>query len=186
MYSGLGAGIAATAFTRHGLDTTIVEIDPVVYDAATKYFGLPVPAPERLVLNDARTWVLEQKAALEESAASFDTSKAAPTPGKLFDIVVHDCFTGGSVPSHLFTQQFWYDLKNITDPNGIVAVVSSSNCLDSVHVAQFVCLFRTSQATSTGILPRRSLRRCAVSSLNAVRSTTASTPARRARSSRTG
>lgn len=43
-----------------------------------------------------------------------------------FTYVVHDLFSGGSVPSHLFTTQFWDELKAIIHPDGVVAVVSMS------------------------------------------------------------
>jgi hypothetical protein len=81
--SGLGTGISATAFNRHGISTTIVEIDPAVYDAARLFFGLPNHLPEDVFLEDARTWAAR---------------RANVTRGNqeaLFDIVVHDCFSGG-------------------------------------------------------------------------------------------
>ncbi|KAI0335636.1 hypothetical protein GY45DRAFT_1317006 [Cubamyces sp. BRFM 1775] len=120
---GLGAGIAATSFMRHDLDTTIVEIDPAVYDAAHRYFGLPAPGPSRLFIEDARGWVHNRSLTLTQSStttASVSSDDLASP--QLFDIVVHDCFSGGSVPSHLYTQEFWRDLKNIVRPDGVVAV----------------------------------------------------------------
>ncbi|KAI0353003.1 hypothetical protein OH77DRAFT_1407713 [Trametes cingulata] len=120
---GLGTGIAATSFVRHNLDTTIIEIDPAVYDAAHRFFGLPTPGPDRLFLQDARGWVRNRSASLTgsstETAEGKDASLASP---ELYDIVVHDCFSGGGVPSHLYTQEFWTDLKNIVSPDGVVAV----------------------------------------------------------------
>jgi spermidine synthase len=43
---------------------------------------------------------------------------------ELYDIVVHDCFSGGAVPKHIFTLEFWKDLKMIMNPEGVLAVVS--------------------------------------------------------------
>ncbi|KAI9056518.1 hypothetical protein FKP32DRAFT_1670308 [Trametes sanguinea] len=111
---GLGSGVAATSFMRHKLDTTIVEIDEAVYDAAHRFFGLPTPGPDRLFIQDARTWVRNRSTTLAES-----TVGSAPAQ---FDIVVHDCFSGGGVPGHLYTQEFWHDLKAITSSDGVVAV----------------------------------------------------------------
>lgn len=105
--SGLGTGIAAQAFIQHGLLTTVIEIDPAVYAAARKYFGLPQPAAA--YLEDARGWVERRAAAQNET----------------YDIVVHDCFSGGGVPEFLFTTEFWGELKKIVSPHGIVAVVSN-------------------------------------------------------------
>lgn len=107
LISGLGTGISATAFNKHGISTTIVEIDPAVYDAARRYFGLPDPGAGRVFLEDARTWV----------------SRREPTAA-LFDFVVHDCFSGGGVPEHIYTSEFWNDLSTLVEPEGTVVVVS--------------------------------------------------------------
>ncbi|KAJ6515616.1 spermidine synthase [Mycena sanguinolenta] len=108
---GLGAGISATAFNRHGIETTIVEIDPAVYDAARLYFGLPEHPPENLFLEDARGWAAKRR-------ASIGTGKSLP----LFDIAVHDCFSGGGVPEHIYTVEFWEDLKAVLHPEGVLVV----------------------------------------------------------------
>ncbi|KAJ6538540.1 spermidine synthase [Mycena vulgaris] len=108
---GLGAGISATAFSRHGITTTIVEIDPAVYDAARLYFGLPDHPPENLFLEDARTWAARRRAHVQSGSQD-----------ALFDIVVHDCFSGGGVPEHIFTLEFWDDLKAALHPEGVLAV----------------------------------------------------------------
>lgn len=42
-----------------------------------------------------------------------------------FTYVIHDLFSGGGVPAHLFTSQFWEELKAIMHPEGVVAVVST-------------------------------------------------------------
>ncbi|KAK2466436.1 hypothetical protein APHAL10511_002078 [Amanita phalloides] len=104
---GLGVGISATAFHRYGISTTIVEIDPAVYDAARRYFDLPDPGPGRVFLEDARRWVSRQK--LVDSKV-------------LFDFVVHDCFSGGGIPEHIYTLEFWSDLSTLVEPEGVVAV----------------------------------------------------------------
>jgi spermidine synthase len=43
-----------------------------------------------------------------------------------YDFVIQDCFTGGSVPHELFTQEFWEDIRMITKADGVIAVVSGS------------------------------------------------------------
>ena len=109
---------------RHDLDTTIVEIDQAVYDAAHRYFGLPAPGPGRLFIEDARAWVHNRSMTMTQSSTTTapvnNDDVASP---QLFDIVVHDCFSGGGIPAHLYTQQFWQELKNIVRSNAIVAVV---------------------------------------------------------------
>jgi spermidine synthase len=113
--SGLGAGISTQAFQQHGLETTIVEIDPAVYNASREYFGLVDPGEGRVHLEDAGKFVYEKVA-----------SNSNTTEPELYDIVVHDCFSGGGVPGHIFTVSFWETLKTIMSPNGVLAVVSSS------------------------------------------------------------
>jgi spermidine synthase len=97
--------------------TTIVEIDPAVYQAAREYFGLVDPGSDKVFLEDARSWVqkTKEKLTIEEAMGI--------RKGDTFDIVVHDCFSGGGVPAHIFTMEFWEDLKAIMNPEGVVAVV---------------------------------------------------------------
>ncbi|KAJ7068531.1 spermidine synthase [Mycena amicta] len=105
---GLGVGISPIGFHRHGISTTIVEIDPAVYDAAKMYFGLSEYPPESVFLEDARGWAARRRANIEEH--------------ELFDIIVHDCFSGGGVPEHIFTIEFWSDLKASLHPEGVLVV----------------------------------------------------------------
>ncbi|KAI0322451.1 S-adenosyl-L-methionine-dependent methyltransferase [Amylostereum chailletii] len=109
---GLGAGIAATALNKHGIHPTIVEIDPAVYNASRQYFGLPEPGPGKLFLEDARKTVRLKRRAVDEE----------PSKGERYDYVIHDCFSGGGVPAHLFSVEFWDDLKAIMNVDGVVAV----------------------------------------------------------------
>ena len=119
--SGLGTGIAASAFIQHGLSTTVVDIDPAVYEAAKTYFGFEPSDPEKVFISDARGWILSRTHAEQTSYTSAPEERA---PEETFDIIVHDCFSGGSVPAHLFTVAFWKELQKIMNPDGVVAVVS--------------------------------------------------------------
>lgn len=109
---GLGTGIATTALKNHGFETTIVEIDPVVYDAARTYFGLPDLGEGRIFLQDARGFTWHRKQKLESGE---DLPK--------FDVVIHDVFSGGGVPGHLFALEFWTDLKESMKEDGVAVVV---------------------------------------------------------------
>ncbi|KAH7887557.1 hypothetical protein F5I97DRAFT_1861277 [Phlebopus sp. FC_14] len=113
LFIGLGAGISANAFQQHGIPTTIVEIDPAVYSAARKYFGLSYPGDGNVFLEDARGWLRKRVAAMQR-----DESGVIPK----YDLIVHDCFSGGGVPQHLFSMEFWDDLRMVMSPGGIVAV----------------------------------------------------------------
>lgn len=100
---------------RHGISTTIVEIDPAVFNAARKWFGLPDPGSGRVFLEDARSWIAEKRSNVE-----------AGRKETLYDIVIHDCFSGGGVPAHIFTMEFWEDLKVVMAPEAVLVVVSHS------------------------------------------------------------
>ena len=104
--SGLGVGIAAEAFITHKINTTVIEIDPQVYDYARRYFSLPEPT--QVYFQDGREWVQEH---------------ALPTAAEKYDYVVHDCFSGGGVPGHIYTVEFWEELKGLVKSDGVVAVV---------------------------------------------------------------
>ncbi|KAI1760283.1 S-adenosyl-L-methionine-dependent methyltransferase [Hypoxylon sp. FL1150] len=101
---GLGIGTTPSALIAHGIDTTIVEIDPMVYDFAKKYFGLPLN--HTAVIQDAISWSESNKDALHEN----------------YDYIVHDVFTGGAEPIPLFTFEFLSSLRHMLKPNGVIAI----------------------------------------------------------------
>jgi spermidine synthase len=101
----LGIGTTPAALIAHGIETTIVEIDPVVHEYATKYFGLPT----------------NHKAVIED-AVSYAAS-IAQTEEK-YDYIVNDVFTGGAEPVELFTLEFLTDLNTILKPGGVIAIVN--------------------------------------------------------------
>ncbi|KAG9243199.1 S-adenosyl-L-methionine-dependent methyltransferase [Calycina marina] len=100
---GLGIGTTPAALMQHGIDTTIVEIDPVVHDYATKYFNLPTGHTK--VIQDAVIYASE-----------------AVISGQKYDYVIHDVFTGGVEPVNLFTLEFLTDLHRILKPGGVIAL----------------------------------------------------------------
>ena len=77
-----------------------MEIDPIVHQFAESYFGLP---KINVIYEDGRKFV-------EESS-------------RKWDFIVHDVFTGGSVPAHLFTKEMWSAIKAVLADNGVIAVV---------------------------------------------------------------
>ncbi|KAK6424501.1 hypothetical protein LTR95_016388 [Oleoguttula sp. CCFEE 5521] len=100
---GLGIGTAPKALISHGINTTIVELDPVVHQYASTYFDLP-PA-HTAYLSNAIPWVQAQ-------------SKLVPK----YDYILHDVFTGGAEPLALFTTTFLKNLRSLLSPNGIAAI----------------------------------------------------------------
>ncbi|KAI9726937.1 MAG: hypothetical protein M1828_000285 [Chrysothrix sp. TS-e1954] len=100
---GLGIGTSPVALARHDINTTAVEIDPVVTELARKHFDLPQDL--HVVHQDA-----------------FDFLRAAGKSHKRYDFVIHDVFTGGAEPLGLFTVEFFEMLYAVTSQYGRVAI----------------------------------------------------------------
>lgn len=107
-YSGLGIGTTPAALIKHGIETTIVEIDPVVHKFASEYFHLP--SNHIAEIEDATAFV--QRSQKSNSAQ--------------YDYIVHDVFTGGTEPVELFTLEFMRGLHALLKPDGVIAIVTSS------------------------------------------------------------
>ena len=98
---GLGAGhMAKTLHDRYGIVTDTLEIDPAVADAASTYFGFK-PTGQSLV-GDARYEIGHLKGP--------------------YDLIIHDCFTGGTEPAHLLTVETLAQLRGLLSSQGILAV----------------------------------------------------------------
>ncbi|KAJ5146062.1 Spermidine/spermine synthases family [Penicillium bovifimosum] len=101
---GLGIGTTPSALIKHGIETTIVEIDPVVHKFATQYFNLPsnhIP-----VIQDAVKYV----------------KKAVDSNPIQYDYIIHDVFTGGAEPAELFTYEFLSNLNSLLKEDGVIAI----------------------------------------------------------------
>ena len=123
---GLGIGTAPAAFVAHGIQTTVVEIDPAVHDLASRYFHLP--KNHTAVLEDAVTYT--DRLVAEQTAESSGSSAMGQ-----FDYIVHDVFTGGAEPIPLFTLEFLQNLHALLKPSGVIAIVCVSCAL---HFARLV------------------------------------------------
>ncbi|ORY33952.1 hypothetical protein BCR39DRAFT_592578 [Naematelia encephala] len=109
---GLGIGVAASAFTGRGIDIDIVELDPAVYSAAVSYFNLSVSSTSSATFMDGAAYI-QQVANL---------SRGGEWEGQKWSYAIQDCFTGGSVPGEMFTREFWTDLSELIEVDGIVAI----------------------------------------------------------------
>lgn len=102
---GLGIGTASKSLISHGVNTTIVELDPAVHRYAEKYFDLP--RNNTTVIADAVQW----------------TQKAATgAREQKFDYIIHDVFTGGAEPLPLFTYDFLKTLRSLMTTDGVIAI----------------------------------------------------------------
>ncbi|KAI9719569.1 MAG: hypothetical protein M1812_003340 [Candelaria pacifica] len=140
---GLGIGTTPAALIAHGINTTVIEIDPVVYEYANLYFNFP--QNHTMVIEDAITFV--ERAQDPESRHSE------------YDYIVHDVFTGGAEPVELFTYEFLTGLHNLLRPDGVIAInyagdllhPTASIILTTIHKIFPTCrIFRENAAeTST-------------------------------------
>lgn len=122
---GLGIGTTPAALMKHGIDTTIVELDPVVHKFATKYFNLP--SNHHAAIEDATKFV---KRSLKLNVVP------------QYDYIVHDVFTGGAEPAELFTVEFLNDLKSLLKEDGAIAI----NYAGDVNLYPTGLIIRTIQA----------------------------------------
>lgn len=108
----MGVGTTPAALVAHGIDTTVVEIDPVVHEFAAKYFKLPKEG-------DGLTTVIQDAVTYTSDLSSTDEGKES------FDYIIHDVFTGGAEPIPLFTLEFLQTLEALLKPGGVIAIVCS-------------------------------------------------------------
>jgi spermidine synthase len=98
---GQGAGhMAMTLRDKYGIVTDTLEIDPAVAQAASDYFGFKPNGSA--IVGDARYEI-----------------RHVTGP---YDLIIHDCFTGGSEPSHLLTVETLQQLQHLLASDGIVAL----------------------------------------------------------------
>ncbi|MYA21532.1 MAG: SAM-dependent methyltransferase [Gemmatimonadetes bacterium] len=97
---GLGGGYIAMAFAAQGIDTDALELDPEVAKAAQQHF------------------LYEPSGALLVGDARYEIRRL----NQQYDFIVHDCFTGGSVPSHLLSVEMLRDLDRLLKDDGLLAL----------------------------------------------------------------
>lgn len=97
---GLGGGYIAMAFAAQGIATDALELDPAVAQAAQQYF------------------LYEPAGALRVGDARYEIRRL----DQQYDFIVHDCFTGGAVPSHLLSVEMLNDLNRLLKDDGVLAL----------------------------------------------------------------
>ncbi|MBS3951564.1 MAG: fused MFS/spermidine synthase [Methylomicrobium sp.] len=97
---GLGGGHVALDLKAKGLATDTIEIDPAVAEASLHYFHFK-PTGD-FIVGDAR----------------YEIKKLH----KNYDFIIHDCFTGGSEPTHLLTVEMLSELRSLLTARGVLAL----------------------------------------------------------------
>ncbi len=97
---GLGGGQVARDLTSKGIATDTIEIDPAVAEAAQRFFHFEPTG--RFLVGDARYEI-----------KNLD---------RHYDLIIHDCFTGGTEPTHLLTQEMLSELRTLLSEGGLLAL----------------------------------------------------------------
>ncbi|MCD2450147.1 fused MFS/spermidine synthase [Methylicorpusculum oleiharenae] len=97
---GLGGGHVAKELKSKGVTTDTIEIDSAVAQASLDYFNFK-PTGD-FIVGDARYEIRQLH--------------------KRYDFIIHDCFTGGSEPTHLLTQEMLTQLRGLLTKSGILAL----------------------------------------------------------------
>jgi spermidine synthase len=98
---GLGTGAVPRLLAAAGIRTDVVEIDGNVARAARDYFGFKGDGD--LFIEDGRQFLRRAE--------------------RRYDFVIHDTFTGGTVPFHLFSRQVFLDIRRILTEEGVLCLV---------------------------------------------------------------
>lgn len=104
----MGIGTAVNGLISHGVETEVVELDPVVYQYAKDYFGLK--PNHTAYIENALSFVKRESNKKQEK--------------KQYEFILHDVFTGGAVPAGLFTSEFFTELRTLLTDDGVIAIVS--------------------------------------------------------------
>ncbi len=122
---GLGGG-AMNRYLRRtfpGAHLTTAELDATVRDLAVEYMGFRPDDSDVVVIEDGRAFVRSNRST--------------------WDWILVDAYTGGSVPPHLKTKEFYTLLKDRLAPGGVVAL--------NLHRGNK--LFASDQATLKAVFP---------------------------------
>jgi spermidine synthase len=108
------------------LELDIVEVDPVVVRMAEEYFGYKPPANHHVFVKDGRAF-------LQHTDATYD-------------LIWVDAFARHMIPFHLTTVEFYAEVRNRLNPNGVLAVnlASSGEGGDLMRASAVVQTLKTS------------------------------------------
>jgi spermidine synthase len=121
---GLGGGYVPTVFNLHlpAVRLDSVEIDPLVYTLAQKYFSLKATNMQTVIVNDGRQYLKKTD--------------------RRYDQIWVDAFNTDYIPIHITTKEFLQLAKSKLTKNGLVLQnVHNTNKLFDAHVATYRAVF---------------------------------------------
>jgi spermidine synthase len=113
LFIGLAAGTAARQYSHFFPNVQVdgVELDPAIVEVGKKYFDLQKVANLNVILKDGRVHLA--------------------TTRKKYDNILIDAYKQPYIPFHLTTQEFFTEVKNHLNPQGIVTINVGSTKGDS-------------------------------------------------------
>lgn len=120
---GMGAGIVPMRLAQYASSVDVVEINPVSFAVARRYFGYD-PSRVRTHITDARTYVRSCRP-------------------QQYDVIVVDLFQGDGTPEYLVTQEFFADLKRCMSAEGIAVFNTFADLEHPVTYAHFLATLRS-------------------------------------------
>lgn len=97
---GLGPGAIPMWYEQQGVRTDVVDIDPVIFDVARRFFGFAISG--NTYAEDARYFLSR--------------------PGKGYDYIILDVFNGDSTPYHVLSREALQTVKQRLNPGGVLGV----------------------------------------------------------------
>ena len=99
---GMGGGSLSTYLAKFmpDVELEVVDLDPGVFEAAQKYFGVQAAGRVSFKMLDGRMHIART--------------------AKTYDVILMDAFRGGYVPFHLLTQEFYIAVRNRLSVGGVV------------------------------------------------------------------
>jgi spermidine synthase len=97
---GLGPGAIPLWYEQQGVRTDVVDIDPVVFDVARRFFNFSVTGDT--YAEDARYFISR--------------------PGKKYDYIILDVFNGDNTPFHILSREALQGVKQRLKPGGVVGI----------------------------------------------------------------
>jgi spermidine synthase len=97
---GLGAGMVPMWYERQGVRTDVVDIDPLVFDVARRFFAFNVRGES--IVEDARYFLNRT--------------------GKRYDYIILDVFNGDNTPFHVLSKEALMTVKQRLAPGGVLGI----------------------------------------------------------------
>lgn len=97
---GLGAGVVPMWFEKQGVRTDVVDIDPLVFDVARRFFSFNVSG--KSIVEDARYFL--------------------NSTAKRYDYIILDVFNGDNTPFHVLSKEALTTVRQRLAPGGVLGI----------------------------------------------------------------